>query len=248
MSRGDKILLREERKQYSGARPSSSPPPPPPSSFSSESRSRNQSFGDDFHFHDEVHHHHHPDDHSPHPLPSAVKPSPTGTAAETGTGTGSPEVRSKHSHSRSINSESVELLTLHSDMRCFVMDETPIASFCGALLHTTAASESQSQSQSRDQEEPPPSSKGVEEEAVSNVYIPHQAGRSDIEHGMSYLRQQFIFMHKKSVSYCVFWAVVVIVVSAVRVAIVEFIGVQDETTSVLGLVSIHIYLVYFVNQ
>ena len=144
-------------------------------------------------------------------------------------------------HSRSINSESTELLTLHSDMRCFVMDETPISAFCNSLLESQQQAQHSPGSKSKtplpDEEEATATAASSSSSSSSNVYIPHQAGRSDIEHGMSYLRQQFIYMYKKSVSYCFFWVIVVVVVSVVRLALVRLLGGRESVTSTLGLVS-----------
>jgi hypothetical protein len=200
---GTKVLLRDDRKRYSAG--SSSVPYSPQNATQGKSQPQNRTRGnsDDFHVHDEDHH----DD--------------VGQSGGPKFG-GSLLTDSRSKHSRSINNESVELLTLHSDMRCFVMDETPIASFCENLLQSVSVSSTESSSTSKD----------VESSATAqHVYIPHQAGRGDIEHGMSYLRQQFIFLHKKSVQYCILWVVVVAIISAVRVAVV-----QDHSVETLGLV------------
>jgi len=42
----------------------------------------------------------------------------------------------RHKHSRAINSQSVELLTLSRDMRCFIMRETPIVDYCLKALES----------------------------------------------------------------------------------------------------------------
>jgi hypothetical protein len=44
------------------------------------------------------------------------------------------ESSEKHKQSRAINSQSVELLTLSGDMRCFLMAESPVVDFCQDVL------------------------------------------------------------------------------------------------------------------
>jgi hypothetical protein len=48
------------------------------------------------------------------------------------------ESSEKHKQSRAINSQSVELLTLSGDMRCFLMAETPILDFCKEVLQRSS--------------------------------------------------------------------------------------------------------------
>lgn len=46
----------------------------------------------------------------------------------------------KHKQSRAINSQSIELLTLSGDMRCFLMAETPMVNYCKEIFGETTAS------------------------------------------------------------------------------------------------------------
>lgn len=228
MAGGDKIILREARKKYTA------PPAPAVSSPSLTERKRNLSVDEDIHMH------HHDEDHAMPPSSSGIN----GSLGLGGGGTGacsSSDARPYAKHSRSINSESVELLTLHSDMRCFVMDETPIAAFCDALLQSQSAARSGEEQDLAKGE--PGGAEDEEEAAPSNVYIPHQAGRRNIEHGMSYLRQQFNYMHKKSVWYCMFWVVVVSIVCALRVALVRHAEVNDAVSSGSSLGWVGVYIV-----
>lgn len=46
----------------------------------------------------------------------------------------------KHKQSRAINSQSIELLTLSGDMRCFLLAETPIVKYCKETLNSNTNS------------------------------------------------------------------------------------------------------------
>lgn len=50
----------------------------------------------------------------------------------------------RHKHTRAINNQSSELLTLSGDMRCFVLAETPVKSFCRDVLSTSQSSHANS--------------------------------------------------------------------------------------------------------
>jgi hypothetical protein len=49
------------------------------------------------------------------------------------------DVSEKHKQSRAINSQSVELLTLSGDMRCFLLAETPILEYCEDIFRCVSA-------------------------------------------------------------------------------------------------------------
>ena len=64
-----------------------------------------------------------------------ARAAPAATAAGTGTS-------DRHKHTRAINNQSIELLTLSGDMRCFVMAESPVESFCTGVLRTQRCTQS----------------------------------------------------------------------------------------------------------
>ena len=211
IGRGDKILLRDERKRYSAPTMRKHEPSP------THVPDKNLSGGCD-------------DENAPSVDITKGSFNVSSSTARKGMANPAHDGDTRPKHARSINSESIELLTLHSDMRCFVMDETPIAVFCESLL----------QSLNDDKRKTSDLTDIDEEKSTRNhAYIPHQPGSKDIEMGISYLHQQFLFVHQKSVIYSMIWAVTVLLISAVRIVVVNYHDSQENnTTSTLDLVSL----------
>jgi hypothetical protein len=130
-------------------------------------------------------------------------------------GQGADNSGDRHKHTRAINNQSSELLTLSGDMRCFVLAETPVRTFCRDVL-----------SQSRS---PPP---------------PKNKTKSSPSPDDSYLRALFVSVFDDSRTVMWWLLGLSLVATAVRLALVpesrsHFIGMVSECHRLDRLAHIH---------